>query len=479
MQRNDFLVGVTAMGLLAGSESLIGAYAPSQAATSAHAYAKVFQAELDAIANLYPDSTTFHLLKRIAALPNVTPEQLEVAWGLLGPYGQMPDVPQAIPSAPALQFPADHAWHMNASIEWYYYTMSLPLRNGGLLSVVCSLFRKTLAPASLVPGTPDLGRTIFSTSIATTIHMPGAKPVHYAWPVQTFFGEDVHIQINPFTTVVGKQSIRGGVNVFPLHLHLEDPGDASVGRPSTIIDVDCAASNPLFLQGVNGYVGSPLGSPQTVGYYYYSWPQQATSGHVTIGGTSYEVADGLTWMDHQWGGNPPAKSGPVSVWSGWSWFEFQFEGGRSLTLSNTHGPIASGIAVPNPGFGTYIDDSAGVTELVGSMLTINGYTPSPNTTARYPNSWMLTVGALNIPGANSPPLRLRVTPVAAIVPQALWMGGLVEYAEAATAVTASGTINGKPVTLSGVGYCESVGFEDNTLLAARQRAYLQSTLQKT
>lgn len=278
----------------------------------------------------------------------------------------------------------------------------------------------------------------------------------------------------PFRAALGAQSITGTGDVFPAHLHFEDAGDAGSGRPPVVIDVDCAATNPLFLQGLAGYEGT-AGKPQTVGYYYYSWPQQQTSGTVTIDGTSYVVAGGLTWMDHQWGGNVPVTSGPISTWSGWSWFEFQFEGNRSLTLTNTHGPIPGGTVTPNPGFGTYIDESAGVTELVGATLTVTGYTPSPSTTAQYPSGWQLLVGGPLVAGVGPQGvIQLSVTPVAAVKPQALWMGGQVEYAEAAVSVTAVGTIAGTPVSLSGVGYCESVGFEDPALANARALAILPS-----
>ena len=45
-----------------------------------------------------------------------------------------------------------------------------------------------------------------------------------------------------------------------------------------------------------------------------------------------------------------------------------------------------------------------------------------------------------------------------------------------TMVSATGTINGVDVgSMTGVGYCESVGFESNVLLADRQIAYLRAT----
>lgn len=471
MQRRNFLFGAAALGAALPLASC-GARGTVPAGTTPGApFGRLFAAQLDAVAGAYPDVATLALLRSIANQKSPTAPQLETALSLLGNYGAMSDVPQPIPPGAPLQFPADHAWHPDMSIEWYYFTMSLPLVGGGVVSVICNFFRKSLAPAGLVLGISDLGRQIFSTSIATTIELPDEPAVHYAWPVQSFFGTDPAVQIesSPLKTVLGLQSIVGTNDVFPAHYHLDNavPPDG----PHVVIDIDAAASHPLFLQGVNGYDGTPSGTAQTVGYYYYSWPQQAATGTVTIDGITYETTGGVVWMDHQFGGNVPVRSGPPGAWTGWSWFEFQFGGGISLTLTNTHGPIVNGIDDPAPGFGTLIMPD-GTSELVGNTLSIGGYTPSIATTARYPSSWTIDVTEGLIY-----PVSLHVVPVTDVAQQAMWMGAQVEYAEASSTVTATGSINGVDVgTLTGVGYCESVGFEDTTLLAARQIQYLNDTL---
>lgn len=431
-------------------------------------YGKALGAQLESVAGIYPDADVLALMRATAGSPNPSPQQLEVCWGLLGGYGQMPDVPQPIPPHAPLQFPLDHGLHFDTSIEWYYVTMSLPLTGGGTVSLIGNFFRKALAPAALVPGASALERTIFSTSIAVTVELPSQAGAHYAWPVQTYFGTDPAVRFggSPFIAALGHQSISGGADVFPAHLHFEDAGDASAGRPPIVIDIEAAASNPLFLQGLDGFDGSK----GAVGYYYYSWPQQQAHGTVSIDGTRYGTEGGRVWMDHQWGGAQPSTSGPAQTWTGWSWCEYQFDGGKSLTNTNLHGAIVGGIDTPSPGFGTYVD--GGTSELIGSNLTITGYTQSPYAqSVQYPTGWILEMAA-----ETPVPLALLVVPVANVKPQALLMGGLVEYAEAAVEVTAVGTIGGAPVSLSGVGYCESVGFEDPALTQARQVAFLQQAM---
>jgi predicted secreted hydrolase len=433
----------------------------------------LFLAQLNAVGSAYPDAATMALLRSVASA-NPTPRQVEIGWNVLGAYcGTGLTVPTQIPPAPALAFPADHGEHFDTEIEWRYITLSLPLSNGGLVSVIANFFRKAVVPAANAPGVAPLNRQIYSTSIAVTIEMPGVPGVHYAFPNQTFAPVDgtVTVTNNPFSMTVGLNGLFGTSAVFPLHAHIEDPGDPSVGRPPIVVDVDCAASNPLFLQGLSGYVGPSTkpGEVPSVGYYYYSWPQQATTGTVTIAGTSYAVTNGLAWLDHQWGGAPaPAAGSPAFSWSGWCWFEFQLDGNRSLTLSAPHGPIVGGVLpASNPGFGTYVA-ADGSSRLFGVSLSVGAYVTSPATGARYPSDWTILIAGTGID--------LLVKPVVTVQPQIMMMGSSAEYSEANGTVTAIGIIDGAGVAMSGVGYCEGVGFEDPAARQARDIGELKSGL---
>lgn len=476
MRRKNFVIGsasaaaaVPLIGLAgcAGGSSIVPVRAPRSDV------GKIFAANLNTITN-YPDPAIFSLLKQTAALPNPTAQQIEVALDLLGAYGAMPNVPTPIPPAAPLSFPADHGEHFDSTIEWRYFTLSLPLPNGGVVSVMANFFRKALVSSATLPSVPALSRQLYSTSIGVTIEMPGQPGVHYALPTTSFAGVDGTVTVgnSPFQMILGKNSIMGsGTGVFPLHIHVEDGGDASVGRPPISVDVDCAATNPFFFQGVNGYVGPNVkpGELPSIGWYYYSWENQKTTGSVSIGGTQYAVTNGTCWMDHQWGGSPMPASGPAHSWDGWCWFEFQFDGNRALTFANPHGPVPGGILPPNmPGFGCYVDATAKPT-LVFAQLNVASYVQSPNTTGRYPSSWAADI----TDGAG---IALHIVPTVNVEPQTLWMGSLTEYSEASATVIATGTVGGLPVSMTGVGYCEGVGFEDSTNRIAREVAFLQAHL---
>ena len=431
---------------------------------------KIFLSFLDTIDSNFYDPTALTLVKQIAS-SSPSPTDVEVAFGLLSAWTATGlTLPKPIPPAHALRFPVDHGQHWNVPVEWHFLTLSLNLESGGRISAVIIIFRKAIAMAVCAPKrTTDLDWQIFSTSFGVTVQMPGKKPIHYSFPVVTRAGVEggVKYSNNPFHLKVGKYSINGSADMFPLCLHAEGTGDSSAGRPAIEIDVDCSDTNPLFLQGSNGYVGTADATSPS--YYYYSWPNQSTTGTVTIDGKSYNVKSGLTWMDHQWGGYPVPSAPESPGWSGWGWFQFQFDGNRALTLAcpQTGGTVPAGAW----GFGNYIDGDTSI--FVTTSLTVSRYTKSTETDAKYPSEWQFSVTS-----EESGVVKLDVTATTVLEQQALWQGGLTEYAEAASTAKARGYVNGEPVTMKGVGYCESVGFEDPSEVLTRCKTWLHSSLQK-
>ena len=422
---------------------------------------QTFSAWLDTIANFYDAGMLATIKAAAAASPS--PATVEIGVQLLNAWsGTGLTVPAANPT---FSFPADHGEHWDMPIEWRYLTLSLNLAGGGRVSAICNIFRKAIATAATAPSLAPLERQIYSTSIAVTVELPGKDPVHYNLPVQTFSSLEDAIEVgnDPFKMVMGQQvSLTGTSDVFPIAFKITDAGDAT--RPALTIDVAAKATNPLFLQGDKGYIGAPGAG---VSWYYYSWPQQATTGSVTIAGTTYTVESGLTWMDHQWGGTTAPATAAPPTWTGWCWFEFQFDGNRSLTLAAPHQAVADGtLPFFNPGFGVYVDN--GVSTLIPAVLEVWAYTPSAATGVAYPSAWTIEAGRLE------GPVLLAVMPKTVLADQAMWMGGLTEYSEAAATVTAIGVANGKPVRMTGVGYCEGVGFENPAQRNQRDLAWLKA-----
>jgi predicted secreted hydrolase len=431
---------------------------------------KIFSSFLNSIKG-FSDPSLLALIKQIASSsPSAT--DVEVAWLLLGnSTGTGFTLPMKIPPAPALSFPDDHGLHWDMSIEWYFFTLSLNLDQGGRISVIVSFLLKAIgAPTSKPKGTSHLDQQIFSRSLGITIEMPGKPSTHYSYPVTTFtpVEGDVKYNANPFRLSLGKDSIKGCVDVFPLDLHLDGLGDHRLGRPAIEVDVHCAAENPPFLQFGAGYVPPVSGTP----YYYYSWPNQPTAGTVTIDGEPL-AAEGITWSDHQWG-SAVVPSGPEPLsWDGWCWFEFQFDGNRALTGGcETKGPVDGKSPRLLFGMGTYVEGKSSTQ--VEITLELTEYAKSPDTDAIYPRAWKCGI----VSSDPNVEILLDVIPTTVCDQQALWEGGLIEYAEAAVTVTATGLIEGKLVTMEGVGYCESIGVEDPAEVVTRAKTWLHSSLQK-
>ena len=75
--------------------------------------------------------------------------------------------------------------------------------------------------------------------------------------------------------------------MFPLCVHIEGPGDSLVGRPTIEIHLDCSATNPLFLQGSDGFVGAP-GAPS-----FYS--QNSLNPYLSVDSPGYGFSEVMGW----------------------------------------------------------------------------------------------------------------------------------------------------------------------------------------
>jgi predicted secreted hydrolase len=107
---------------------------------------------------------------------------------------------------------------------------------------------------------------------------------------------------------------------------LEDTGTAwQVKAPGRDIGLELTLgrTQPLLLQGEGGY--SRKGPRERQASHYYSEPQLAASGSLTVQGRS-AGGSGRAWMDHEWSDEYLA---PGAV--GWDWIGFNLFDGSALT----------------------------------------------------------------------------------------------------------------------------------------------------
>jgi hypothetical protein len=160
-------------------------------------------------------------------------------------------------------------------------------------------------------------------------------------------------------------------------MHVEGPGDPLDGRPAIKIDVDCADTNPLFLQGDNSYVGQ-LGVGAS--WYCYSWPNQSTTGTAAIATMLHRVSPGWTISGAARLPHPVQKymrgvGGPGSDSSLMATARSQCP----------HNAIVDGkFPAVTTGFGTYVEPGS---SLVGVSLVVTKYAKSSETDACYPSAW--------------------------------------------------------------------------------------------
>lgn len=91
------------------------------------------------------------------------------------------------------------------------------------------------------------------------------------------------------------------------------------------MDLRFAATQPVLLQGQQGVSQKGPNAGQTS--YYYSLPQLAASGSLTLQGRTVRVATGSTaWLDHEWS-EEILPNGAV----GWDWLGINLLDGSALT----------------------------------------------------------------------------------------------------------------------------------------------------
>jgi predicted secreted hydrolase len=88
--------------------------------------------------------------------------------------------------------------------------------------------------------------------------------------------------------------------------------------------LDFTPTQPLLLQGDAGL--SRKGPQPEQASYYYSEPQLAVRGRLTLQGRDFEIRGGAAWLDHEWS---EALLHPEAV--GWDWIGMNLDDGSALT----------------------------------------------------------------------------------------------------------------------------------------------------
>jgi len=218
-----------------------------------------------------------------------------------------PHAAWALP-AKALQFPRDFGSHPELRTEWWYIT-GQAMAGARVFGYQVTFFRSRVDETQAMQSAFAAKQLIFAHAALTDL--AGGKLLH------------------------DQRIARAGMNVADasesntrVHLRdwlLERKADgysARIPASGFTLDLRFAPTQPVLPQGDAGL--SRKGPEAVQASYYYSEPQLATSGRITLHGQPFEVM-GTAWLDHEWS---EAYMHPDVA--GWDWIGMNLADGGAL-----------------------------------------------------------------------------------------------------------------------------------------------------
>ena len=247
----------------------------------------------------------------LAALGSGVPLGL-AGWGA----GALPA--HALP-ARSLIFPRDHGSHPELRTEWWYITGHAQAE-GRLWGFQVTFFRSRVDSTQSLQSRFAARQLVFAHAALADVQ--GQRLLHDQRIARTGFGI--------------AEAAEGDTAVHLRDWHLvrtplpQAPGGsrytAEVRGSDFALDLVFDSTQPVLLQGQQGL--SRKGPEAAQASYYYSQPQLAVAGSLTLGGRrrAVEPGSGRAWMDHEWS---EALMHPEAV--GWDWIGMNLDDGRALT----------------------------------------------------------------------------------------------------------------------------------------------------
>lgn len=246
-------------------------------------------------------------------LPLFDRRRLLLAGGMAG-LGSATGSAWALP-AKTLQFPRDFGAHPDFRTEWWYIT-GVASAGARTFGFQLTFFRSRVDGTQAMASKFAAKQLIFAHAAITDVQ--GNKLWH-----------DQRIAREGFD--IASASTQG------MAIQLRDWSLQSQGNTHTAklpaegfaLDLQFTDTQPLLLQGKQGL--SRKGPEAKQASYYYSLPQLATRGSLSIKGQKFEVS-GKAWLDHEWSEeilHPDA--------AGWDWIGMNLDDGSALTAFRLRG----------------------------------------------------------------------------------------------------------------------------------------------
>lgn len=293
---------------------------------------------------------------------------------LLGLSALSPLASRAVEFAPVLPdrplaFPRDHGAHPDFRTEWWYATGWLKLPDGSQFGFQTTFFR-------VRTGIGESSDSAFAPRQLILAHAAIADPAlgrlrHDERSARVGFGR------------AGASTERTQVWIGDWKLE-QSAGSyqATIRSADFAYSLDLKPGAPPLLNGQAGF-SAKAPEPHHASY-YYSQPQLAVSGSVTLGGRKQPVT-GQAWLDHEWS----SELLPGGA-QGWDWIGINLHDGSALMAFRLRGKDESALwsaASFRPGGG----DTLTFPPSVISFDTLRHWR-SPRTGINYPVAWRLRIG---------------------------------------------------------------------------------------
>jgi predicted secreted hydrolase len=300
-------------------------------------------------------------LQLLASLP---------AWPAGVALAAAPEFAAVVPGR-TLVFPRDHGAHPDFRTEWWYATGWLALPDGRPLGFQSTFFR-------IRTGLGEDNPSAFAPRQLLVAHAALADPAH---------GRLRHDQRSARSGLGRAGFSAERTQVWIGDWRFEQEGNnyrTAVRAADFAYALELHPDGPPLLNGRGGF-SQKAADPRHASY-YYSRPQLAVTGTVTLAGRQQRVA-GRAWLDHEWSSELLPEGA-----QGWDWIGINLDDGSALMAFRMRGQGGAAgealwaAATWRPAYG-----SAQVLAPQAVSFTPQRRWRSPRTNIDYPVEWQLRI----------------------------------------------------------------------------------------
>jgi len=208
-----------------------------------------------------------------------------------------------------LVFPRDHGAHPEFRTEWWYVTGWLKDAAGREWGVQVTFFRNR-------PGVAESNRSAFAPRQLVFAHAALADARH-----GRLYHDQRAARAGFGLAGFEEESTRAFIDDWSL-ARTGGRYVANVTAREFAFDLAFTPTGPLLTHGDSGY--SRKGAAPAQASYYYSEPQLAVTGTLTVAAARVDVT-GVAWLDHEWSSTVLAPEA-----AGWDWTGINLEDGGAL-----------------------------------------------------------------------------------------------------------------------------------------------------